>query len=172
MKISIVIPCKNQTETCFENIEKVGLPYFNSLGVDYEFLVVLDGSDDKNVSLAEVLIGKFDEHVKILPRENKLGKGHNVKHGFLEADGDYIMFMDADFATDLHIMERILPEIENYDGSSPQDAAKARRLRLSRPLRDALSAGSAVSLSECVSTLAIPRPSAVSSFSGKISPKP
>ena len=59
MKISIVIPCKNQSETCFSNIEKVGLPYFESLGVDFEFLVVLDGSDDKNVSLAEMLIEKF-----------------------------------------------------------------------------------------------------------------
>lgn len=95
MKISIVIPCKNQTETCFENIEKVGLPYFATLGVDYEFLVVLDGSDDKNVSLAQILIEKFDERVKILPYEDKLGKGHNVQHGFLEADGDYILFMDC-----------------------------------------------------------------------------
>ncbi|MBR6866459.1 MAG: hypothetical protein IKM80_04375 [Bacilli bacterium] len=74
MKLSIVIPCKNQTATCFENIEKVGLPYFETLGIDYEFLVVLDGSDDKNVSLAEVLMAKFDHRVKALPYENKFGK--------------------------------------------------------------------------------------------------
>ena len=54
MKLSIVIPCKSQSETCFSNIQKIGIPYFDSLGIDYEFLVVIDGSDEKNISLAEV----------------------------------------------------------------------------------------------------------------------
>ena len=135
MKISIVIPCKNQTETCFENIEKIGLPYFESLGLDFEFLVVLDGSDDKNVSLAEMLIEKFDEHVKILPYEKKFGKGHNVKHGFLEADGDYVLFMDADFATDLHIMEDILPHIGEHDGFIASRRCKGAKIATKQTLK-------------------------------------
>ena len=76
MKLSIVIPCKSQSETCFSNIQKIGIPYFDSLGIDYEFLVVIDGSDEKNISLAEVWITKFDHRVKVLPYEDKLGKGH------------------------------------------------------------------------------------------------
>ena len=135
MKLSIVIPCKSQSETCFSNIQKVGIPYFDSLGIDYEFLVVIDGSDEKNISLSEVWITKFDHRVKVLPYEDKLGKGHNVKHGFLEADGDYIMFMDADFATDLHIMERILPVIEKHDGFIASRRCKGARILVKQTLK-------------------------------------
>lgn len=116
MKLTVVIPCKNQSQQLFDNIVKEGLPYFDSLGIDYEFLLVIDGSNEENVSIANERMKEMPSNVRLAEYEPKVGKGHNVKHGFLEAKGEYVMFMDADFATDLHIFDSILPEIDKYDG--------------------------------------------------------
>ena len=53
--------------------------------------------------------------VKLLPYEDIPGKGHGVEKGILAATGDYVLFMDADFATDIHILDSILPQITHYD---------------------------------------------------------
>lgn len=116
MKLSVVIPCKNQSAVLFENIEKLGIPYFDSLKVDYEFLIVIDGSNEENIKIANEKMVSMPKEIKLVAYEPKLGKGHNVQHGFHEAEGDYVLFMDADFATDLHVMDSILPEISEYDG--------------------------------------------------------
>ena len=116
MKLTVVIPCKNQSQQLFDNIVKVGLPYFGSLEIDYEFLLVIDGSNEENVSIANERMKEMPSNVRLAEYEAKVGKGHNVKHGFLEAKGEYVMFMDADFATDLHVFDSILPEIDKYDG--------------------------------------------------------
>lgn len=116
MKLSVVIPCKNQSAVLFSNIEKLGIPYFDALKIDYEFLLVIDGSDEENIKIANEKMADMPKQIKLVDYEPKLGKGHNVQHGFNEASGDYVLFMDADFATDLHVLDQILPEISNYDG--------------------------------------------------------
>lgn len=116
MKLTVVVPCKNQSQQLFDNIIKLGIPYFGSLGIDYEFLLVIDGSNEENIKIAEERMKEMPSNIRLAEYENKIGKGHNVKHGFLEAKGDYVMFMDADFATDLHVFDKILPEIDQYDG--------------------------------------------------------
>ena len=116
MKISVVFPCKNQSKKLLANIEKKGLPFFDSLGLTYEFLIVTDGSDEKNEKEMEEGVRKLPLQVKLLPFERKLGKGHNVQHGFLEASGDYLLFMDSDFATDLGVLEKMLADLGKYEG--------------------------------------------------------
>lgn len=115
MKLSVIFPVKNQTAKLIENLRKIGLPYYDKLGIPYEFLIVSDGSDEPNQKALELALKDLPDTVKLLPYENKLGKGHNVQKGFLAAQGDYVMFMDADFATDLSTLEKILPEIDRYD---------------------------------------------------------
>ena len=45
----------------------------------------------------------------------KLDAAASVEKGILAATGDYVLFMDADFATDIHILDSILPQITHYD---------------------------------------------------------
>jgi dolichyl-phosphate beta-glucosyltransferase len=115
MKISVVFPVKNQTAKLISNIKNKAIPYYDSLGIDYEFLIVSDGSDEPNQNAMVLAMKEMPKQVKLVPYSNHKGKGHNVQKGILAASGDYVMFMDADFATDLHSMEKILPEINNYD---------------------------------------------------------
>ena len=74
MKISVIFPCKNQSKKLLANIEKKGLPFFDSLGLTYEFLIVTDGSDEKNEKEMEEGVRKLPLQVKLLPFERKLGK--------------------------------------------------------------------------------------------------
>jgi dolichyl-phosphate beta-glucosyltransferase len=116
MKISVVLPVKNQTAKLVGNLKSKVLPYYDSLGIDYEILIVSDGSDEPNQNAMILAMQTMPKQVKLVSYENHKGKGHNVQRGFLAASGDYVMFMDADMATDLHTLEKILPEIDLYDG--------------------------------------------------------
>lgn len=115
MKLDVIFPVKNQTTKLLKNIEEKGIPYFDSLGIAYDFLIVSDHSDEASQKALEEGIKKLPLQVKLVPYEDIPGKGHNVKKGILAAKGDYVLFMDADFATDLHTFDSILPIINKYD---------------------------------------------------------
>jgi dolichyl-phosphate beta-glucosyltransferase len=115
MKISVVLPVKNQTAKLVSNLKSKLLPYYDSLGIDYEVLIVSDGSDEPNQNAMILAMQSLPKQVKLVPYENHKGKGHNVQRGFLAATGDYVMFMDADMATDLHTLEKMLPDLGKYD---------------------------------------------------------
>lgn len=116
MKLDIVIAVKNQTAKLLEHLEKIGIPYFDSLGITYDILIVSDHSSEPEQNALKEGMKKMPLQVKLLPYEDIAGKGHGVKKGFLAADGDYVLFMDADFATDIKTLEKILPIINKYDG--------------------------------------------------------
>lgn len=112
MKLSVIFPCKDQSEKLLKNIEEKGLPYFDSLGISYEFLIVYDGSNEEEKRKMEEGVKKLPLQVKLVPYSPQKGKGHNVQVGFLAADGDYSLFMDADFATDLKTFELVKPYLD------------------------------------------------------------
>lgn len=115
MKITVIFPTKNQTAKLVTNILEKGIPYYDSLGITYDFIIVSDASDEPNQRAMEEAMKSMPAQVKLLPYENHPGKGHNVQKGILAATGDYVMFMDADFATDLHAFEKMLPLLSQYD---------------------------------------------------------
>jgi len=115
MKLSVIFPVKNQTAKLVANIKTKAIPYYDSLGLDYEFLIVSDGSDEPNQKAMALALKEMPKQVRLVSYQNHAGKGHNVQRGILEAQGDYVMFMDADFATDLHTLDKILPMIDDYE---------------------------------------------------------
>jgi dolichyl-phosphate beta-glucosyltransferase len=109
MKLSVIFPVKNQTAKLLANLKSKAIPFYDSLGIDYEFLIVSDGSDEPNQNAMVLAMKEMPKQVKLVPYEAHSGKGHNVKRGILASTGDYVMFMDADFATDLNALKAILP---------------------------------------------------------------
>ena len=115
MKLSLVIPCKNQTAKLVANLKSTILPYFDALGFAYEILIVSDGSDEPNQNALLLALKSFPDNVRLVPFQAYQGKGHNVQRGFLSAEGDYAMFMDADLSTDIHTLDRILSRLGEAD---------------------------------------------------------
>ena len=128
MLLSIIIPTKDQTEKTIRNLRDSGLAYHASLNIDHEFILVDDGSDEANHALMLEEMKTMPNNVRLAPFEPKKGKGHNVQKGILEAKGDYVMFMDADFATDLKTLEAMLPDLQKYDCQVASRHSKGSRI--------------------------------------------
>ena len=85
MKISIVIPARNEAEGL-----RIVLPRFTALMCDSEIIVVDDGSSDDTHKICA------DFAVTHLRHQYPMGNGAAIKTGARAAKGDVIVFMDAD----------------------------------------------------------------------------
>ena len=109
MKLSIVVPCYNESKDIAKNSEIIK-SYLENLKQDYELILVNDGSKDNTKEVIEAIPG-----VKALSYEPNRGKGGAVKYGIENATGDYVLFMDADLSTNLEAIERFIKLAPNYD---------------------------------------------------------
>ena len=109
MKLSIVVPCYNESKDIAKNSEIIK-NYLESINQDYELILVNDGSKDNTKEVIEAIPG-----VKALSYEPNRGKGGAVKYGIENATGDYVLFMDADLSTDLEAIDRFIKLAPNYD---------------------------------------------------------
>jgi glycosyltransferase involved in cell wall biosynthesis len=66
-----------------------------------EIVVVDDGSTDNTVQLAR------DAGVRVLENPGNRGKGYSVRHGMLEAKGEWALFTDADLSSPIGEVEKL-----------------------------------------------------------------
>ena len=115
MKISMVIPCYNSSQTISGVVKQVEEIYIQ-MGVDYEIILVNDCSRD---STWEVIYGlaKQNNKIKGLDLSKNSGQHAAAMAGFRASDGDYVMACDDDGQTPIeHIPEMVkLLQEENLD---------------------------------------------------------
>ena len=104
--LSIIIPAYN---------EQARLPTTLQIVTQYlaahewsfrEIIVVDDGSKDETVAAAEKFVQQ-GHPVRILKNPGNRGKGYAVRHGMLEAKGDWLLFSDADLSTPIDEFEKL-----------------------------------------------------------------
>lgn len=107
--LSIVIPAYNEESrlprTLFDTIK-----WCTSNRVDFEIVVSDDGSDDATLMLAR-MFEESDSRIRAIACPHT-GKGGAVRIGVLNARGQYILFMDADGATPLGEVPKMLSAVE------------------------------------------------------------
>jgi dolichyl-phosphate beta-glucosyltransferase len=128
MKLSIVIPVKNQSLKLLAHLREDLFPFFDGRGVTYEVLICSDASDEENQKILEDAMPSLPPSVRLLPYLTTKGKGHAVKRGLLEASGDFSLFFDADFATDLKAFDLLAPELGNYEAFIGSRNAKGAKI--------------------------------------------
>lgn len=91
MKVSIIVPVFNESDSISPLLEKViASP---TLGFEKEIIVVNDGSSDDS----DLKIKKHLPHIhKYISLECNKGKGHALRQGFLGSSGEIILVQDAD----------------------------------------------------------------------------
>ncbi|QCO20470.1 glycosyltransferase [Acinetobacter cumulans] len=105
LKISIVLPAKNESGAIGETVKKI-----LQLGIIDELIVINDGSTDNTKNIAE------QAGAKVISHPYSKGNGAAIKTGARNATGDIIVFMDADGQHDPNDIEKLIEKIEQgYD---------------------------------------------------------
>ncbi|MFA7067504.1 MAG: glycosyltransferase [Acidaminococcaceae bacterium] len=111
-KLSIIVPCYNEGRKIRQNLEQKVLPFLKERKINFEIILVNDGSKDNTKELFSVLVL---ENVLPLGYDDNRGKGGAVKFGIEQASGDYVLYMDADLSTDLKALDLIYSDKDNAD---------------------------------------------------------
>ena len=105
MKISVVLPAKNESGAIGQTIERI-----KQLNIAHEIIVVNDGSTDQTKQVAE------SAGAKVVSHPYSKGNGAAIKTGARTATGEIIIFMDADGQHDPQDIPHLLEKIEQgYD---------------------------------------------------------
>lgn len=95
MKISIVVPCYNEEEALPLFLRQFNLVAAQMPGINFEILLVDDGSSDGTLAVANAQADK-DPRIRVLSFSRNFGKEAALLAGLTNATGDLVSVMDAD----------------------------------------------------------------------------
>ena len=109
--ISIIIPAYNEEKRLPPTLEKIQ-NYLQRSGWDFsEIVVVDDGSRDHTAELARCA------GARVASNPGNRGKGYSVRHGMLEAKGEWALLSDADLSTPIEDLAKLWAIAEAYQAA-------------------------------------------------------
>jgi glycosyltransferase involved in cell wall biosynthesis len=97
--LSILMPAYNEANSIADNVCET-VETMHAMGVDFEIVVVDDGSMDGTHAAASVALRAWPDHVRVVRCTRNEGKGNALICGSAYSRGEYVAFLDADM--DLH----------------------------------------------------------------------
>lgn len=112
--LSVVIPAYNEEKNILTTLKKVEA-YLEKQDFSYEILVMDDGSSDSTAEIANNF-AKANKNVQVFVLPHR-GKAPTVIDGMEKATGKFILFSDADLATPIEEVKKLLHYLvdDNYD---------------------------------------------------------
>ena len=110
-----IIPCFNEEK----RLQRDRFVAFIKAHNQYHFLFVNDGSTDNTVQALETIKKESPNQVSVLDLKQNVGKAEAIRQGMLgsfDLNYDYFAFFDADLATPLEELPRLL----DYSQQTPQ----------------------------------------------------
>jgi dolichyl-phosphate beta-glucosyltransferase len=108
-KYTIVIPAYNEQSRIVPTLDAV-VTCVRLHGWDAEVIVVNDGSTDNTADLVRRFARNAPE-VRLMENPSNRGKGYSVRSGLLHAQGEVVMFTDADLSSPMEEAERLFNAI-------------------------------------------------------------
>ena len=105
--MSIVIPAYNEEKRIAGSLLET-CAYMNDFGLEYEIIVVDDGSSDGTGRTVDH-IAMHVRNVRLVRYEKNRGKGHALSTGVLVTKWDLILVMDADLSTPMEELRKLMP---------------------------------------------------------------
>jgi len=109
-RTTIVVPAYNEEHTIVRLLERVRAQHLE--GVQFELVVVDDGSTDATARLLEARPDLYDTFVR---RKHNGGKGAAVRDALAVASGDYVLFQDADLEYDPADYSKLFSPVLSHD---------------------------------------------------------
>jgi len=109
--ISIIIPAYNEEKRLPSTLARITEYLAANPFAFTEILVVDDGSKDGTVAVVSEFALRHP-CVRLLGNPGNRGKGFSVRHGMLEAKGDWALFSDADLSSPIEEMEKLFAAAE------------------------------------------------------------
>ncbi len=107
---SIVIPAYNESARLRATLEKV-LAYLGQQKWDAEVIVVNDGSRDNTAEIVRE-IARTNPPLRLVENPGNRGKGYSVRNGILNANGQVVLFSDADLSSPIEEMPKLLEALQ------------------------------------------------------------
>jgi dolichyl-phosphate beta-glucosyltransferase len=121
LKASLVLPAYNETSRIARCIQEASAwTRTRPGGLDWEVLLVDDGSTDGTAERAREIAGEAGLELDVLSYTPNRGKGAAIRAGVLASSGDLVLVSDVDLSTPLSEFEKLaarLPEAPVAIGS-------------------------------------------------------
>ena len=111
--LSLVFPAFNEAENLPALLESA-ISIGEGLGVDFEIVIVDDGSQDRSADLL-VAASERDARVRAVHHAANQGYGAALRSGLREAEGELVFFSDADLQFDLAEIRHLLEFATDFD---------------------------------------------------------
>jgi glycosyltransferase involved in cell wall biosynthesis len=104
--VSIIIPVYNGEKFIGECLESIAKQLYSN----FECIIVDDGSTDRTI---DVIQGVADSRFKIIEGEHK-GSSAARNRGFLQASGQYVLFLDSDDVFQSNLLSSLYEAIDEH----------------------------------------------------------
>lgn len=134
--VSLIIPAYNEEERIVPFLASIAAYTKENPDFLSEVIVVDDGSKDKTAQVAKEA-GKGIPNLQVISLNPNQGKGAAIRAGVLAAKGDSIVFMDADGATGIDELPKMIAALQSSDiavGNRWMEGARTERHSLLRQL--------------------------------------
>ena len=108
--ISIVIPAYNESARLGRTLDRV-LSFVHRQAWQAEIIVIDDGSSDCTAELVQTYAER-NPSVRLLSNPGNRGKGYSVRNGILHANGEFILFTDADLSSPIEEAPKLFQALE------------------------------------------------------------
>ena len=110
MKMSVCIPMYNES-SIIADCARTLYEYMSANFEDFEIIFSDDGSRDGSADIVRAL---ELPHVRVVGYQQNRGKGCAVRTAMMAAEGDVVMFTDADLAYGTEVIGRVAAEFEKH----------------------------------------------------------
>src|SRR5882757_1570127 len=113
LPLSIVVPAFEERARLGDSLREI-IGYLQTNNMDAEVIVVDDGSGDDTKQVAEQVFAEFPgATASVIRYEPNRGKGYAIRTGLLAAKGEIALFSDADLATPISELPKLVDPIKN-----------------------------------------------------------
>lgn len=109
--VTIVIPAYNESARLGRTLDRI-LDFAYREAWPAEIIVVNDGSTDQTAELVQAYAERSPS-VRLLSNPGNRGKGYSVRNGILHANGEFILFTDADLSSPIEEAPKLFRALED-----------------------------------------------------------